>query len=372
VKFKILKTISNSDARTAVLTLPHGEVKTPVFMPVGTRAAVKTMISQDLLELDAQIILANSYHLFLQPGLEVIELAGGIHKFMNWNRPVLTDSGGFQIFSLKGLTRVNDDGVRFSSHIDGRKFFLTPEDVIKIQQIIGADIIMAFDECVSFPSTEKKVLQSVVRTTKWAKRCIDFFKKNKSKEQYIFGIVQGGIYPELRKKSIREITDMPFDGFAIGGLSVGEPLSDMFEILSLTVNNLPYDKPRYFMGLGTPLEIIKAVEMGIDMFDCVMPTRVARNGLFFTSKGRLQIRNANFKTDFSPPDPECSCKVCQNYTRSYIRHLIKSNEISGLRLTTYHNLHYLLKLMVKIRESIEGGFFNELKEQIEVIYGKGD
>jgi queuine tRNA-ribosyltransferase len=341
-------------------------------MPVGTKASVKTMSSEDLAEIGAEIILANTYHLFIQPGLDVLEACGGVHKFMNWDRPMLTDSGGFQIFSLQGITRVTDEGAHFSSYLDGRKIFFTPEEAMRVQQVIGADIIMAFDECTSYPVDEKRALESVIRTSKWAKRCSDFFYENNQKEQALFGIIQGSVFPDLRKKSREEITALPFDGFAVGGLSVGEPLPRMFEILEGVAPLLPEDKPRYFMGLGTPAEIVKSVDMGVDMFDCVMPTRVARNGLFFTSEGRIQIRNARFKTDFTPPDPACSCKVCRSYTRAYIRHLVKNSEILGLRLTTYHNLYYLLDLMAKIRTSLEQGTFSKLRDTVIGVYGKDE
>jgi len=364
MKFRILKSAKGSKARNTVIRTSHGLIRTPVFMPVGTKATVKTMSPEELKKMGADIILSNAYHLVIQPGLDILEQAGGIHKFMNWDRPVLTDSGGFQMFSLSRLTKVNDDGVIFRSYLDGRKINFTPEEAIRAQQTIGADIIMAFDECVSYPVTPKRSLESVIRTTKWAKRCIKWFQETNNKKQAMFGIIQGSVFPDLRKKSLSELTRMPFDGFAIGGLSVGEPQELMLSVLKETAPGLPEGKPRYFMGLGTPLELVHAIDAGIDMFDCVMPTRVARNGLMFTSQGRIQIRNNQYRNDFGPPDAECRCPTCRNFSRAYIRHLIKNREILGMRLTTYHNLYFLINLTRQIRKAINNGYFMDFREMI--------
>lgn len=364
MKFKILKKCKGTLARTGEMTLTHGKVRTPVFMPVGTKASVKTMSGPELEEIGAEIILGNNYHLFIQPGLEVLEKAGGIHKFMDWKKPVLTDSGGFQVFSLSKLSKITDDGVKFQSHFDGQSFFFDPETAIKSQQTIGADIIMAFDECTAYPIEHKRALEAVIRTSKWAKRCCDWFYANNRKKQAMFGIVQGGVFKDLREKSLKEITSLPFDGIALGGLSVGEPIDEMLEILRFIAPKMPFEKPHYFMGLGTPLELINAIDQGIDMFDCVMPTRVARNGLFFTSQGRVQIRNSGFRDDFKPVDPECKCKVCQHHSRAYIRHLIKCGEILGFRLASYHNLYFLINLVKEARKAIERGYFPEFREMI--------
>jgi len=363
MKFKILKTCRKSAARTGRVTVSHGSFDTPVFMPVGTKATVKTMDVEDLHEVGAEIILANTYHLFIQPGLEVIEKAGGIHKFMAWDRPVLTDSGGFQIFSLGHLTKVTDDSAIFKSYLDGRRITFTPEDAVRAQQTIGADIIMAFDECTSWPIEHKRAMESVIRTTKWAKRCVDYFYANNIKKQAMFGIVQGSVFPDLRKKSLKEITGLGFDGIAVGGLSVGEPLDVMAKTLSDIAASLPAEKPRYFMGLGTPQEILFAIDQGIDMFDCVMPTRVARNGLLFTSEGRVQLRNSRHRLDFGPPDPACGCRVCRTHSRAYLKHLIKCNEILGMRLATYHNLYYLINFIREIRKAIKAGHFEEFRDR---------
>jgi queuine tRNA-ribosyltransferase len=364
MKFRVSRTCRRSRARTGRVTVEHGSFETPVFMPVGTKATVKTMDVADLKAVGAEIILANNYHLFVQPGLEVIEKAGGIHRFMNWDRPVLTDSGGFQIFSLGHVTKVTDESAVFKSYLDGRRITFTPEDAIRSQQAIGADIIMAFDECTNWPIEHKRAMESVIRTSKWAKRCADFFYANNAKRQAMFGIVQGSVFPDLRKKSLKEITALPFDGIAVGGLSVGEPLEMMAETLSAIADALPADKPRYFMGLGTPREILFAIDRGIDMFDCVMPTRVARNGLLFTSEGRIQLRNSRHRLDFGPPDPACKCQVCRNHSRAYLKHLIKCGEILGMRLTTYHNLHYLINFIRETRKAIRGGFFEEFRDEM--------
>lgn len=364
MNFKIKSRCRHTLARTTVIHTKHGKIQTPAFMPVGTKGTVKAMSAEELHTIGAEIILGNTYHLFIQPGMEVMEKAGGLHKFMNWKSPILTDSGGFQMFSLSKITKITDEGVRFQSYLDGRRIWFTPEEAIKIQQIIGADIIMAFDECTPYPITPKKALTSVIRTTKWAKQCCDYFYQNNYKKQALFGIVQGSVFTELRDKSLRELKAMPFDGYAIGGLSVGEPVEEMLKILRYTAPKLPENKPHYFMGLGTPVELIRAVDQGIDMFDCVLPTRVARNGLLFTMNGRIQLRNTRFRTDLGPIDPECSCFVCKNHSRAYIRHLVKNREILGMRLATYHNLHFLIDLMKKTRNAINRGYFPEFLDMI--------
>ena len=333
-------------------------------MPVGTKATVKTMSAEELKEIGAEIILGNNYHLYIQPGLELMELAGGINKFMAWDRPVLTDSGGFQVFSLSKDNKITDDGVMFQSYHNGDRIYFDPETAIRSQQVIGADIIMAFDECCHYPIEHDVALASVVRTSKWAKRCCDWFYAHNEKEQAMFGIVQGSIFEDLREKSLREITALPFDGIALGGLSVGEPMDVMLKVLKHIAPQMPEAKPHYFMGLGTPIEIINAIDQGIDMFDCVMPTRVARNGMCFTSEGRVQLRNAQYRTDLKAIDPNCKCKVCQTHSRAYIKHLIKNSEILGFRLASYHNLYYLVNFVKEIEKAIDGGFFPEYKEMI--------
>jgi queuine tRNA-ribosyltransferase len=339
----------------------HGEISTPVFMPVGTQATVKTLSPEDLDAIGAEIILSNTYHLFLRPGHELIREFGGLHSFMNWNRPLLTDSGGFQVFSLADLRKVTDEGVTFQSHIDGgAKHFITPEYAVEIQEALGADIIMAFDECIPYPATRDYAQESLERTHRWAKRCREA-KKNTG--QALFGIVQGGMYPDLRKRSAETLVDIGFDGYAVGGLSVGETKPLMYEMLEATVPHLPENQPRYLMGVGTPEDLVEGVDRGIDMFDCVMPTRNARNGTFFTSFGKLVIRNSRYERDKDPIDPACGCSTCRNFTRAYLRHLFNAGEVLALRLGTIHNLFFYLNLMSGIRSSIEKGQFKEFKKE---------
>ena len=347
--FQLKKSDKNTGGRLGVLNTPHGSIETPVFMPVGTQATVKAMSPDELEEMGAQIILSNTYLLYLRPGTEIISRAGGLHAFMNWQRPILTDSGGFQVFSLGDAVTITEEGVEFRSHLDGSSHFITPERAIEIQSELGADIVMAFDECVPYPAQHAYVEEAVERTTAWARRCL---RAHNSQDQVLFGIVQGGVYPDLRRRSIEDLLSSDFFGYAIGGLSVGEPRDEMKEVLELTDQYLPHDRPRYLMGVGTPEDLIAGVIRGVDMFDCVFPTRVARNGSVFTSSGRITIRNASFADDFLPLDPGCQCYSCQNYSRAYIRHLIKRNEILGLRLTTYHNLFFLLQLMRDLRQAI--------------------
>ncbi|WP_072469260.1 tRNA guanosine(34) transglycosylase Tgt [Urinicoccus massiliensis] len=365
--FELIKKDSRTKARLGKITTDHGEIQTPIFMPVGTKATVKTMKTDELKNLEAQIILGNTYHLYLRPGTEVIEKAGGLHKFMNWDRPILTDSGGFQVFSLANIRNIVEEGVEFRSHIDGSKQFLTPEKSMEIQHVLGSDIMMCFDECAPYPSSYDYIKNSMERTSRWAERCKEYH--NDKEDQALFGIVQGGMYKDLRKISAQDLVSLDFPGYAVGGLSVGEPLDLMNEILDYTSDYLPENKPRYLMGVGTPDYLFEAIERGIDMADCVLPTRIARNGTLMTSKGRLVIKNAKYKDDFSKPDDECDCEVCQNYSRAYLRHLFNVDEILGLRLATIHNLHFLIHLMEEIRKSIANDYFLEFKSDFYKKYG---
>ena len=366
-EFKIEKKSSNTRARTGVLKTPHGDIKTPVFMPVGTRATVKTLSSEDVEALGAQIILGNTYHLFLKPGQEIIRLAGGLHKFMNWKKPILTDSGGFQVFSLSKIRKITEEGVEFRSHIDGSKQFLSPEKAVEIQNDLGSDIMMAFDECVPYPADYDYVEKSMERTLRWLERCKDYHKDTEN--QALFGIIQGGMYKDLREISAKETVKVDLPGYAIGGLSVGEPRDLMIELLNHTIPFLPENRPRYLMGVGTPDYLFEMVEAGVDMADCVLPTRIARNGTAITSRGNLVARNAKFAKDLSPIDPECTCPVCKNYTRAYIRHLINVDEILGARLLTIHNLYFLINMMSEIRKAIEDDVFLEYKEDFYEKFG---
>jgi len=367
MQFEVLKQSSNTSARLGLLKTPHNSFKTPVFMPVGTQATVKTMTPDELEQIGAKIILSNTYHLYLRPGHELVKEAGGLHKFMNWQGSILTDSGGFQVFSLGDLREINEEGVTFRSHIDSSLHFIGPETSIEIQNALGADIIMAFDECIPYPATYDYVLNSVERTTRWAERCQK--AHNNPERQTLFGIVQGGMYKDLRQKSALDITSLGFKGYAIGGLSVGEPKELMYEILEFTVPFLPNDKPRYLMGVGAPEDLFEGVIRGVDMFDCVLPTRIARNGTVFTGNGKLVVRNAVYARDFSPLDPHCDCYTCKNYTRAYIRHLINTNEILGIRLTTIHNLYFLINLMKQIQAAIEGDYLLDLRDEFYINYG---
>lgn len=366
-RFEIIKESNECNARLGKLYTPHGVIDTPIFMPVGTKATVKTMTPEELKDLGAQIILSNTYHLFLRPGHKLIEEAGGLHKFMNWDGPILTDSGGFQVFSLGKLRKIREEGVEFRSHIDGSKQFISPEKSIEIQNSLGSDIMMAFDECIPYPANWDYTKKSLERTTRWAKRCKDYHKDwNK---QIIFGIIQGGMYKDLREQSAKEITDLDFPGYAIGGLSVGEPKELMYDILDSTVPLLPKDKPRYFMGGGSPDYLFEFAIRGIDMADCVLPTRIARNGSVLTSHGNLTIKNAQYSRDFGKLDPECDCYTCTNYSRAYIRHLFNVNEILAARLATIHNLYFLLKLMENIRNAIKEDRLLEYREEFYKKYG---
>ncbi|MBE3579675.1 MAG: tRNA guanosine(34) transglycosylase Tgt [Caldanaerobacter subterraneus] len=368
IKYKVIKKDARTKARLGILETPHKVIETPVFMPVGTQATVKAMTPDELKEMGATIILGNTYHLYLRPGHKIIEKAGGLHKFMNWDRAILTDSGGFQVFSLSSLRKITEDGVEFRSHIDGSKHFFTPEKVIEIQNSLGSDIIMSFDECAPYPADYDYVKRSMELTIKWAERGKKAHKN--TDRQALFGIVQGGTYKDLRRECAERLVDMDFPGYAIGGLSVGEPKDLMYEIIDFTTDYLPHDKPRYLMGVGTPEDLIEGVIRGIDMFDCVLPTRIARNGTVFTSRGKLIVRDAPYAEDFSALDEECDCYTCKNYSRAYLRHLFKAKEILAARLATYHNLYFLIKLMEKIREAIRQDRLLEFKEEfLKKYYG---
>ena len=366
-KYELIKKSNECNARLGKIYTDHGEIETPIFMPVGTRATVKTMTPDELKDIGSQIILGNTYHLYLRPGMDIIKKAGGLHKFMNWDLPILTDSGGFQVFSLANNRKIYEDGVEFRSHIDGSKQFISPEISVDMQNTLGSDIMMSFDECAPYPADYDYIKNSMERTTRWAKRCKDHHKN--TDKQALFGIVQGGMYKDLRERSARDLVDLDFPGYSIGGLSVGEPLELMNEMLDHTIQSLPEDKPRYNMGIGSPNYIFESVERGIDVVDCVLPTRIARNGTVFTSDGRLVIKNARYKEDFSPLDHNCDCYTCKNYTRAYIRHLFNVDEILGLRLATIHNLYFLIELMEKIRESIKNDNFKSLKDDFYKKYG---
>ncbi len=363
--------VKDGNARAGVIETPHGKIETPVFMPVGTQATVKAMTKEELEEINSQIILGNTYHLYLNPGDDLVDDFGGLHKFMRWDRPILTDSGGFQVFSLGSLRRIKEEGVHFRSHLDGSKHFLSPEKSISIQNNLGSDIMMVLDECPPGMSSREYLIPSIERTTRWAKRCIDA-NKNKDR-QGLFAIVQGGIYEDLRDKSFEELSryDEDFAGYALGGLAVGEPREDMYRILEYITPKLPENKPRYLMGVGEPLDMLEAVESGIDMMDCVQPTRIGRHGTVFTKYGRLVIKNKVYELDDRPLDEGCDCYACKNYTRGYIRHLFKAKEILGQRLATYHNLHFLIKLMNDSREAIKEGRFKEFKDEFIKNYTQG-
>lgn len=385
-EFKILNNQKKSKARTGIIKTKHGEIHTPIFMPVGTKATVKTLSAQDLYDINAEIILANTYHLYLRPGEDLVKKMGGLHKWMNFSRPILTDSGGYQVFSLgqdKGYTKdanfktsvkINDEGVYFKSHLDGKTHFLTPEKATKIQFNLGADIIMAFDECAPAESSKNYFKSAMERTHKWAEICKNthekLLKKSK-KSQVLFGIVQGGTHKDLRKQSAEFINELDFAGNAIGGLAIGEGKEKMHEMIEATVPYLNKNKPIYLMGVGTPEDLFECVDRGIDMFDCVHPTRMSRHGAFFTEHGRKNIKNNSFKSDKTPLDKNCSCYTCKNYSKSYLRHLIFESEILGLRLMTIHNLSFLINLMAEIRNSINNGKFLTLKKNFLKKYQTG-
>ena len=369
VTYELLHIDKNSGARRGIVHTPHGDIQTPVFMPVGTQATVKSMTPEELKEeVKAQIILSNTYHLYLRPGDELVKEAGGLHKFMNWDRPILTDCGGFQVFSLSDLRTISEDGVEFKSHLDGSKHFFSPEKVMKIEENLGADIIMSFDECCPYPSTYEYTKNSMERTTRWAIRCKKAHEGHEEK-QGLFGIIQGGFYEDLRKQSAEDLIKLDFPGYAIGGISVGEPKEEYLKMLKYTAPLMPADKPRYLMGVGTPDYLIEAALAGIDMCDCVLPTRIARNGTAMTWDGKVVIRNATYERDFTPLDPKCDCYTCKNYTRAYIRHLVKTKEIMGTRLISYHNLYFLTKLMERVRIEIENDNLLNFKTEFYKQYG---
>jgi len=368
ITYELLHVCKQSGARRGIIHTPHGDIQTPVFMPVGTQATVKSMTPEELKEIvKAEIILSNTYHLYLRPGSKLVKEAGGLHEFMKWDRPILTDSGGFQVFSLGKLRKISEEGVEFKSHLDGSKHFFSPESVMEIEQDLGADIIMAFDECVGYPATYEYTKQSMERTTRWAKRCKDSHKN--TEKQSLFGIIQGGFYKDLREQSAKELIELDLPGYAIGGISVGEPKSEFIDILHHTAPFLPENKPRYLMGVGTPDYLIEAAISGIDMCDCVLPTRIARNGTAMTWNGKVVVRNATYEKDFTPLDSECDCYTCRNYTKAYIRHLIKTNEILGIRLLSIHNLRFLTKLMERVRIEIENDNLLTFKEEFYKKYG---
>ena len=351
VTYELIKTDKKTRARRGRVTTPHGVIQTPVFMPVGTAATVKAMRPEEVREMGAEIILSNTYHLYLRPGHETVKAAGGLHKFMNWDRPILTDSGGFQVFSLGAMRKIREEGVEFRSHIDGSKHMLSPEKSMEIQNALGSDIMMAFDECAPYPADRQYVKDSLERTTRWLKRCKEYHKN--TEKQSLFGIMQGGMYKDLRKESAEQIVELDLPGYAVGGLSVGEPKDIMYDIMDECVDYLPKDKARYLMGVGSPDCLFEGVERGIDMFDCVLPTRIARHGMAMTSQGRVNIKNAKYAKDFSPLDPNCDCYTCRNYSKAYLRHLFKADEILSSMLMTNHNLHFLIDTMRHIRKSIE-------------------
>lgn len=361
---EILK--NDGAARAGRLITGHGDIETPVFMPVGTQGIVKAMTHKELAELGVKMILSNAYHLYLRPGDELIRKMGGLHRFSGWDGAILTDSGGYQIFSLGVLRKIKDDGVLFQSHIDGSRHFLTPEKMVSVQENIGADIAMCLDECVSYPSSFEYTRDSVELTTNWAKRC---FAARSGGQQKLFGIIQGGFYPELRIRSAEDILAMDFDGFAIGGLSVGEPKSLMWDMVDTVAGMMPADKPRYMMGIGLPEDLLEGVSRGIDMFDCIIPTRFARNGSLFTWDGRMNIKNARYTDDEGPIDEACSCYTCRTFSRAYLRHLLVSHELTSFYLNTIHNVYFYMELMKKIRHAVStgtfGSFYNDFKTRYE-------
>jgi queuine tRNA-ribosyltransferase len=360
IDFKVIKKDRDSAARLCSLTTPHGKIDTPIFMPVGTQATVKAMTPEELCEIGAQIILANTYHLYIRPGHELMERMGGLHAFMHWDRPILTDSGGFQVFSLGELRKISEEGVRFQSHLDGSPHFISPENAVAIQEALGGDIIMCFDECPPYPAEYDYVRRSAELTTRWAGRCKEAKRRG---DQALFGIVQGGMHRDLREQSANDLRALGFDGYALGGLSVGEEKGLMYEIMGYCAPFLPFDKPRYVMGIGAPEDLIEGINSGFDMFDCVMPTRNARNGMLFTANGSMNIKNALYAEDNSPIDGECACYVCKNYSRAYLRHLFRSGEILASRLNTWHNLYYYLSLMADARKAIAEDRFSQFRRE---------
>ncbi len=358
-EFKLLKKGEGRE-RLGLIKTARGDIETPCFMPVGTLGTVKSMTPEEVAGLGASIILGNTYHLYLRPGHELIKELGGLHKFMNWNKPILTDSGGFQVFSLGKLRKISEEGVEFRSHLDGSKHFLSPEKAIEIQLALGSDIMMVLDECTPYPATREYTEESLALTTRWARRCKDV---PRGEDNALFGIVQGGMFPDLRARSAREIVDIGFDGYAVGGLSVGEETQVMYDMLDSCIDLLPLDSPRYLMGVGTPENLVESVARGVDIFDCVMPTRNARNGSLFTKRGKLAIKNLRYRDDPLPPEEGCGCYTCSNYSRAYLRHLYMSREILSSRLNTIHNLYYYIHLMEDMRRAINEGNFNKFRKE---------
>jgi queuine tRNA-ribosyltransferase len=392
--FEIVSRCPGTKARAGRLRTPHGIIDTPVFAPVGTQGSVKTLLSQDLEKLQIQLILGNTYHLYLRPGLEVIQKAGGLHRFMSWDGAILTDSGGYQVFSMESLRRITEEGVEFRSHIDGSLHFLSPEKATEIQLGLGSDIAMCFDECPPYPCDEDHARRALDTTFRWAKRCQVAFARGREGEReggsaaenagslprslshsptLLYGITQGSIYPALRKESTRQLVDLDFPGYALGGLSLGEPHTATLEMVALSTELLPDNKPRYLMGVGTPEDLWEAVDLGIDQFDCVLPTRNGRNGQLFTTVGKLNMKNAPFREDLAPPDPACDCDLCARYSRAYLHHLFRAGELSALRLASLHNVAFLIKLMRKIRQSIaDGTFLQEKRAFLEAYHSQGE
>lgn len=367
ISYELIKEDKHTGARLGILHTPHGSFETPMYMPVGTLATVKSLSPEELKEMGAGVILSNTYHLWLRPGEDIVEEAGGLHKFMNWDQGILTDSGGFQVFSLSDMREIVEEGVHFRNHLSGEKLFLTPEKAIQIQNALGADVIMSFDECPDFHYSYDYVKNSIARTTRWAERGLKAHQN--PEKQALFGIVQGAGYKDLRIQHARDLVSLNFPGYSIGGLSVGETKEEMNEVLDYLTPELPADKPRYLMGVGSPDALIDGVIRGVDMFDCVLATRIARNGTTMTSQGRVVVKNAKYARDFTPLDPKCDCYTCKNYTRAYIRHLIKTDETFGLRLTSYHNTYFLLDLMKKVRQAIRDDNLLEFREAFREEYG---
>ena len=363
---EVLHVDKNCGARYGILHTPHGDVEVPCFMPVGTLATVKTLSPEEIKSIGSGIILANTYHLHLRPGEDIVDKAGGVHKFMNYDGPMLTDSGGFQVFSLAEKRNITEEGVTFKSHLNGDKIFFSPEKVIEIEEKIGADIIMSFDECIPYPASYEYVKNSTLRTLRWAKRGKDVHKR---KGQALFGIVQGGEFDDLRKYCAEELVKMDFDGYSIGGTSIGEPKDVCFKMIDMAIPYLPFDKPRYLMGVGSLDYILEGIARGVDMMDCVLPTRIARHGTLMTHNGRVNIKNEKYKEDFTPLDPECDCYTCKNYTKAYLRHLYVSNETFGQRLLSLHNLRFLISIVEGAREAIKEDRFLEYKDEILKKYG---
>ena len=371
--YELIAEDTETGARAGVLHTPHGKIETPIFMPVGTQATVKTLDQHDLIEAQAQIILGNAYHLYLRPGHELIDRMGGLHQFMNWSRPILTDSGGFQVFSLGDLNKISEEGVRFQSHLDGSSHLFTPESVMEIEHGLGADIIMAFDECTPYPCERDYAEKSMRRTLRWAERCIKRHQELSAQRthrppQALFGIVQGSVYPNLRRTCAQELIQMDLPGYAIGGLAVGEPRDSMFGVIRETTPLLPNGKPRYLMGVGLPNDLVEAVGAGVDMFDCVVPTRNARNGTVFARNGRLRLKNAAHAEDPQPLESDCACKTCSHYSRAYLRHLFKTNELLGMHLATFHNVFFFQQLMRDMRDAIISGHFAAWQADFFALY----